>query len=175
MLMYSKVEVIKVVKSVLGDEALPIDKTKVAIGGFSAGANLALAVTQDDDVRQSIHGVVAFYPPVDWTTSFEQKLATRPKHAGPDPLVNMVIPFDWAYLPPDQDMREPQLSVIYAPRERLPSKICIVGCELDLLCRDSEIMAEKLASSGSGQRVGSDIAWERNGIKWEKVMGFEHG
>lgn len=168
-------EVTRVVKLVLGDETLPIDKTKVAIGGFSAGANLALAVTQEDDVRPNIHGVVAYYPPVDWTTSFEQKLATRPKHAGPDPLADMVIPFDWAYLRPNQDMREPQLSVTFAPREKLPSKICIIGCDLDLLCRDAEIMAEKLASSGSGQRVGNDLVWERNGIKWEKVIGFEHG
>jgi len=168
-------EVIDVVKAVLEDEALPIDKTKVAVGGFSAGANISLAIVQDDDLRSRIGGVVAYYPPVDWTTSCDDKLATRPKHAGPDPLENMVIPFDWAYLQPDQDLRDPQLSVAFAPREKFPSKLCIVGCELDLLCRDSEVLAERLATSGSGQRTGTDLVWEKNGIRWEKVMGFEHG
>jgi acetyl esterase/lipase len=168
-------QVIDVVKAILADESLPFDKKKIAVGGFSAGANLSLAISQDEDLRLRIGGVVAFYPPVNWTTSLEYKLSTRPKDAPPDLLRNMCIPFDWAYLNPDQDLRDPQLSVAFAPRENLPRNICIFGCELDLLCREAEVMAENLANTGPGQRVGTDLAWEKNGIKWEKVMGVEHG
>ena len=51
------------VKAVLEDETLPFDKRKVAIGGFSAGANLSLAITQNEFLRERIGAVVAYYPP----------------------------------------------------------------------------------------------------------------
>lgn len=168
-------ELIDVVKAVLEDETLPIDKKKIAIGGFSAGANLALSVAQDEVLRSSIGAVVGVYPPVDWTTPLQWKLDSRPKHAPPDLLENMVYAFDWAYIKPDQDLRDPQLSVGYASREMLPPKLYIIGCEFDLLCIDAETMAKKLASSGDGERIGTDDLWERNGVKWEKVIGEEHG
>lgn len=164
-----------IVRAVLEDEALPFDKKRVALGGFSAGANLALAVSQDESLQQKIGGVVAYYPPVDWTTSLEWKLATRPKNAPPDALEKNAPTFDWAYLRPGQDFRDPQLSVALAPREKLPPKTYLIGCELDMLCRDAELMAEKFASNGNGQRVGTDIAWEENGVRWEKILGEEHG
>lgn len=37
---------------------------------------------------------------------------------------------------------EPRLSSTYANREKLPGKACLVGCELDLICRETEIMAQ---------------------------------
>ena len=72
------------VKAVLSDETLPLDKKKVAIGGFSAGANLALAVSQNH--RDKIGGVVAFYPAVDFVTKGPEKMKTRPDGAPPDLL-----------------------------------------------------------------------------------------
>jgi acetyl esterase/lipase len=168
-------QLVDVAKAVISDDALPIDKKKVAIGGFSAGANLSLAVVQDKDLTSKIGAVVGVYPPVDWTTSLEWKLSTRPKDAGKDLLEDLVFAFDWAYLKPDQDLRDPQLSITYAPREKLPPKLYIIGCELDLLCKDAEIMSEKFAALGDGKRVGTNEVWEQNGIKWEKVMGEEHG
>ena len=73
------------VKAVLDDETLPYDKKKVAIGGFSAGANLALAVSQKE-VREKIGGVIAFYSPTDFVTKGPEKIKTRPAGAPPDPL-----------------------------------------------------------------------------------------
>ncbi|KAH6680321.1 prolyl oligopeptidase-like protein [Halenospora varia] len=162
------------VQAVLEDESLPIDKSKVAIGGFSAGANLALSASQYDSIRDKIGGVVAYYPPVDFTTPIAVSLATRPKEAGPDMLEKDAPMFNWGYIKPEQDLKHPMLSVTYASREKLPPKLYITGCEHDLLCRDAEIMAEKLANVGSGQRSGSDDSWEKNGVKWEKVLGEVH-
>ncbi|KAH7342568.1 prolyl oligopeptidase-like protein [Rhexocercosporidium sp. MPI-PUGE-AT-0058] len=164
-----------IVKAILEDETLPFDKNKVAIGGFSAGANLSLAVSQDDSLREKLRGVVAYYPPVNWTTTLDQKLATKPKDSPTDILLSNGPAFDWAYLPPGTDLQDPQLSVALAPRHQLPQKLYIIGCELDLLCGDSEVMAEKLANMGIGQRVGTEHVWEQNGVKWEKVLGEEHG
>ena len=74
------------IKAVLNDETLPFDKQKVAIGGFSAGANLALTISQNKSFRDKIGGVVAFYPPVDFVAEGPEKMKTRPAGAPPDPL-----------------------------------------------------------------------------------------
>jgi len=66
-------DLIKAVKSVLNDDTLPFDKNKVAIGGFSAGANLSLSVSQDKSLQGKIGGVVSFYPVVDFTTTTKAK------------------------------------------------------------------------------------------------------
>jgi len=165
---------VELINTVLEDEALPFDKTKVAIGGFSAGGNLALAVSQHESLQGKIKGVVSYYPVVDFTTPTEVNMATRPKDADPDALENNVHMFNWGYIKPGQDLSDPLLSVTYAPREKLPSKIYIIGCEYDLLCRDAELMARKFANAGETSKA-SDVAWEKNGVKWEKILGEIHG
>lgn len=166
---------IDTIKAVLEDEALPFDKKKVAIGGFSAGANLSLAVTQDETLRSKIGGVAAYYPPMDFVTKGPQKMLTRPKGAPPDSLKNAVAMFDYSYVPAGRNLRDPLLSVGFAQRDKLPPKLCIVGCEFDLLCKEAEVFAEKMANVGSGKRTGSDVLWEQNGVRWEKILGEEHG
>ena len=163
--------VVDLVNAVLQDEALPFDKNKVAIGGFSAGANLALAASQHESLQGKLKGAVPYYPPVDFTTPIAVSLAARPKDAGPDMLETDGPMFNFGYIAPGQDLSDPLLSVTYAPREKLPPKLYIIGCEHDLLCRDAGIMAKKLANVGET----TDTAWEKNGVKWEKVIGEIHG
>jgi acetyl esterase/lipase len=165
---------IETVKAVLADESLPFDKSKIAIGGFSAGGNLSLAVAQDETLRNRIGGVTAYYPAMDFVSKGPEKMLTRPEGAPPDMLENAVAMFDYSYVPVGQDLRDPRLSVTFATRESLPSKICIIGCEFDLLCKEAELFAEKVAVGG-GERTGSEIIWEQNGVRWEKVLGEEHG
>jgi len=167
--------VVDVVKAVLEDESLPINKPKVAIGGSSAGANLALACAQDPTLQGKIGGLVACYPPCDMSTPTSVAMATRPANAGKDGLESGADMFNWGYFTDDQNMKDPQLSPKYAERANLPPKLYIVGCDFDLLCKGSEIMAENLASVGDEKRTGTDDCWERNGVKWERVIGEEHG
>ncbi|KFY42667.1 hypothetical protein V495_04395 [Pseudogymnoascus sp. VKM F-4514 (FW-929)] len=162
------------VNAVLDDDSLPIDKSQVAIGGFSAGGNLACAVSQSKTLQGKIGGLVAFYPPANFLPRTPDHSTTNPNGAGAALPQDQLSMFSWGYVEAGQDLRDPILSPIFAPRESLPPKICIFGCELDLLCRQEEIMAEKLASCGSGQRNGSEHAWERNGVKWEKILGEDH-
>jgi acetyl esterase/lipase len=163
------------VNAVLEDNTLPIDRTKVAIGGFSAGGNLAYAVSQDKTLQGKIGGIVSFYAAVNFSTKTADKIATRPKDVGSVLPQDHLTMFSWGYVREGQNLTDPMLSPTYAPREWLPPKIYIIGCELDLLCRESEIMAEKMASGDVEQRTGSDLVWEKNGVKWEKVLGEDHG
>jgi acetyl esterase/lipase len=163
------------VEAVLNDESLPFDPKKVAIGGFSAGGNLSLSVSQYPSLRDKIGGVVAYYPPVNFSTPVEVSMASRPKHAPPDILYANANMFNWAYIKADQDLKDPLLSPAFAERGTLPDKVYVIGCEFDLLCRNSEIMAGNLAKvGGEKERKGTDECWERNGVKWEKIVGEEH-
>lgn len=164
---------VDLVNAVLKDESLPFDKEKVAMGGFSAGGNLTLAVCQHESLQGKIKGAVPYYPVVDFTTPISINLAARPKEAETDMLESDGPMFNWGYINPGQDLADPLLSVTYAPREKLPPKIFIIGCEHDLLCRDAEIMAKKLA--GVGETESSGLVCENNGVKWEKVVGEIHG
>ena len=166
-------DIAAIVKEVLADSSLPIDKSNVVIGGSSSGGNLVFGVCQE--LKGVFKGVVSFYPVADYTRTVKQQLASRPPDSGVDILGPTMQMLAWGYIPQGHDKRDPRLTVSLAKREDLPPKICIVGVELDLMCRDAEIMAERFASAGSGKRVGTDIKWEQNGVRWEKVLGQEHG
>lgn len=64
---------VDVVKAVLADEELPFDRKKVAIGGYSAGANLALAVSQNEELQGKFGGVVSFYGVMDFAEDASDK------------------------------------------------------------------------------------------------------
>ncbi|RFU31273.1 hypothetical protein B7463_g5049, partial [Scytalidium lignicola] len=167
--------VLNVITAILEDESLPaFDKSKVCIGGFSAGANLALTVPQLPELRGKVGGIIAFYPPTNFVTPVEETLASRPAHAGPDVLARLADLFKWGYISTGQDLADPLLSPVFANREDLPPKVCIIGCEFDMLCKNAEILANKLAGSGTGKRIGTDAAWEQNGIRWEMMIGRYH-
>ncbi|TVY48480.1 Arylesterase [Lachnellula occidentalis] len=161
--------VVDLVNAVLQDETLPFDKNKVAIGGFSAGANLALAASQHESLQGKIKGAVPYYPPADFITPIAISMAARPEDAGPDMIEGNAPMFNFGYIAPGQDLGDPLLSVAYAPRERLPPKLYIIGCAHDMLCRDAEIMAKRLAGV-----EGTADTWEMNGVKWEKILGEIH-
>jgi hypothetical protein len=53
----------------------------------------------------------------------------------------------------------------------------MVGCELDLLCDEAERMAKRLGEQEGGavEGVTDSLKWEIGGVKWEKVLGEDHG
>jgi acetyl esterase/lipase len=165
-------QVIELVGHVLEDKELPIDHSKVAVGGFSAGGNLSIAISQDPSLRLKIGGIIAVYPPTNWSTPMSESLASRPKDAPPDMLKHIAPMFDWGYIKPGQDLMDPRLSVFYAKKEDLPKKIYVIGCEWDMLCRDAEKFAGKIAGR---DWKGTETEWEMNDVKWEKILGMEHG
>jgi acetyl esterase/lipase len=51
-------DVIAVVEAILNDDSLPIDHSRVAIGGFSAGGNLALSASQSPSLQGKIKAAI---------------------------------------------------------------------------------------------------------------------
>lgn len=126
-------------------------------------------------------GIVAFYPPVDFTLSVDEKIATkRNQKQKKDALEDVVDLMEWGYIPGGTDLRDPRLSVTFASRKNLPKHVWIAGAEDDLLCREAEYLAEKLAAvEGDSARpidgVPETDGWQVGGVRWEVARGFEHG
>ncbi|KAK4184807.1 hypothetical protein QBC35DRAFT_416198 [Podospora australis] len=142
---------------ILSDSSLPIDKSRLALAGWSAGGNLSLSLSQLPSIRPLISAVIPIYPVVDFATATSLKLSTRRykpslggfRARGRDFLLPMMGWFNWAYLYPGTSCHEPLLSPIYARREDLPKNIFMIACEMDLLAAESWRMISKLA----GKRV----------------------
>jgi acetyl esterase/lipase len=133
----------------------------VALAGFSAGGNLALAVAQRAAVRDRIKAVVPIYPVADFSLSPHAKVGRRQyksalggfRGRGADYLLPLAPMFDWAYCPAGGDARDPGLSVVYVEREALPKWVFVIGCELDMLAHEGWRLVSHLA----GRTVSSDV------------------
>lgn len=163
------------IKAALDDPDLPVDHTKVIVAGYSAGATLALTSVQLDGIYDRIKAVVSYYPVADYTRSTEERLQTTEYAPGRDsdplaPLVNMLA---WAYIPVGTYLRNPLLSPIFSDREKLPQHVLIMGCEYDLLCEETRLMAMRLASEESPNSMLEE--WTKNGISWKLLKGVGHG
>jgi acetyl esterase/lipase len=173
----------ELIEAVLDDPELPVDKTKVAMIGYSAGGNLCLTAPQLKPLHKRIKGVVPVYPAFDATRS----LKTRMESATPSPfrqdvLVSILPMFEWAYFPKNQNLQDPKLSPIFAPRDVLPEKIYIIGCEYDLLCAEARELALKITELDSRrpnftkEELGDGrVGWTSNTVTWEELKGLEHG
>lgn len=157
------------------DESLPIDKSRIAVGGFSAGAALSLSVCQLPSIREKVKPAAVFpiYPAVDWTLTAEDRAKSRYykqsltglRSGSSDMLAPLMSMFLWNYVPTGQDLRDPLLSPAFAARENLPPHIFMVAAELDHLARESWLMACRLSGRPTpalGNRVGQEHPGEPN-------------
>lgn len=164
-------------QAVLDDPELPCDKSRVAIGGFSAGGKLSFTACQINGLGQRLAAVVAYYPVIDFTRSGERKLKHRPVTPKPDSLLKSGNWFEWGYIPQGLNRMDPLLSPIFAKREDLPPNICMIGCEYDLLREEAEDMANMIAEKEVGEKTSLKVGegWEKGNVRWEKILGEEHG
>lgn len=138
------------------DESLPIDKTRIAICGFSAGGCLTLSVCQLPSIQEKVKPSAALpvYAVVDQSMPGDTKVTTR--HYKPslgtcvradptDYLAKLAPAFSWSYLSPGVNLKDPRVSPYFAPRDTLPPNIFLVGVELDQLAHETWCMANKLA------------------------------
>ncbi|KAM3065595.1 hypothetical protein ACMFMF_010817 [Clarireedia jacksonii] len=167
-------EIAALANAVLADSSLPIDETKIVIGGFSAGGNLALCAAQLPELKGRIKAALTFYPIVDWSHPPNEKLDMRPYKGGPkDQLEYSSYWFDWAYVPVGQNRRDPLLSPCYARRENLPPWIYIVGAQWDMLRLESQEMIHHLAGLDGVEDPEEDF--EVGTYKWTLARGCSHG
>jgi len=167
-------DIAAITNATLADDTLPIDKSKVIIGGFSAGGTLALCASQLPGLKGNIKVALTFYPIVDWSVDPAGKLAMRPYTGGPkDSLATSAPWFDWAYVSVGQDRRDPLLSPCYAKKEDLPQWIYVVGAQWDMLRLESKDMIHKLAGLENVEDQETDF--EKGTYKWTLAKGLKHG
>jgi acetyl esterase/lipase len=159
--------------SVIEDKSLPIDKSRVIIGGFSAGGNLALTSSLLPELQRRIKGVVAYYPVVDWSSPPHTKFATRLyTERASESLATAGAMLDWAYVTAGQNRKTKILSPCYADRKELPEYICMIGAQHDMFCREARDMMYSLAGKELPE-TGWD-GFEEGTYKWVLKMGVRH-
>lgn len=170
-------DIISLVQAVLSDDSLPIDSTRVVIGGLSAGGNLVLAAVQAPEIRGKIHGAVCWCAITEWVTPIETKLQNRPYRDAKqvDELKYGAPSFAWAYILPGQDLRDPRLSPMFAEREMLPKWLFFIGAEYDMLCREGQEMIMKMAGLMGESREDGKYGFEVATCKWRMMRGVVHG
>lgn len=169
-------DVAVIAQAIIEDESLPIDKSRVAIGGFSAGGNLSLSAVQLPELKGKVKAVVPWYPVTDWVTKTAEKLKTRPyrKPGDVDSLQWTGKLFNYGYIPAGQDLRDPLLSVGLAKKEDLPEWIFTVAAEYDMLANESREMMYRLAGIESPTEE-EKYAFEKSGYRFKLVREVDHG
>jgi acetyl esterase/lipase len=135
-------EIVAIAQAVIEDGSLPVDKSRVVLNGFSAGDNLCLSAAQMPELKDKLKGIVTWYPVADFTLTPEEKQNSRPYRNAKDidDLKDWGPIWDWGYIRPGQDIRDPLLSVRYARKENLPSWIYNkIGAEYDFAMKQDKL------------------------------------
>lgn len=192
-------ELVDLILAVLKDESLIFDRSRVAIGGYSAGANLALGAVQDLRLQGKIHACVPFYPICDWTQSAKTRASTRKYEKGSDVDLLMKIGpistyfFNYVYCQGGADLKDSRLSPAFAKREELPEWIFAMGAEYDMLSNETAAMMGRFAkrelrmvgglykgkvtdkTEGLLEQDRRGFEAEGGRLKWKMIDGIEHG
>lgn len=135
--------------------------TRTSIGGFSAGANLALCTSSLHGPRLS--ACIAYYPPTDFAVPRGSKIAPEKHSAALPPWIARF--FDLCYLVPGGVERDdPLVSPVHqGDVQRFPRNVWITAATGDTLFHDGRKMVEHLQEGG-----------HKNAVFWE-VKGEGHG
>ncbi len=123
-----------------------IDPGRMAVGGHSAGANLAtvMCMMANEKKEFGFRFQMLDYPPLDLATDPFAK--PFPKGAIPPRIANI---FNSSYIDP-LDAKDPYVSPVYAEKERLremPPALVILA-EMDSLHDEGKLYAKKLKDAG---------------------------
>jgi acetyl esterase/lipase len=166
---------VRVLEWVRANEGGLFDTSKITIGGFSAGGNLALAVAGSGAREGELKGVVAFYPAADYSVRYADlppppllKLESMNKGTvitaadGQRFYDSYLCGLPYPY--PEATLRDPRLSPVYAVPKRFPDKgrTMVLTCEYDYLNTTGNTMARALKEGGREPVV-------------ELVKGLGHG
>ncbi|KAH7153300.1 Alpha/Beta hydrolase protein [Dactylonectria macrodidyma] len=124
------------------------DPTLMTISGFSAGGNLAIAATQQENCHSpsptAIKASVTFYAAIDLRLKPGEKprLASFPKR---DPM-SVLFPLFDAYASSARATHpdDPRLSPVLAKRETLPERMLLVIPAIDILVAEQTAFAERI-------------------------------
>lgn len=141
------------------------DRSRVAISGFSAGGNLALAAASSSFPRDTFCSILTFYPPLDLYMEPGAKVS-------PDPTGKPISPalarmFNKCYIPSGMDARDPRISPGYAAAERFPDRVLMVTAAGDNLAAEAETLAARISQLPGREVIcrrmhGCNHAWDKN-------------
>ena len=169
-------DVVAITRAIVEDDDLPIDKTRVVLSGFSAGGNLALSAAQFPELKSKICAIVCWYPVTDFSLSSLAKQNSRPSQSkkDTDDLKDWAPLWQWAYIQPGQDVRDPLLSVRYAQAESLPQWIYMIGAQYDMLANEARETIFDIASLDEQERLNGLDGFEKGTYKWKLVKNVKH-
>ncbi|CAL5866046.1 uncharacterized protein PFLUO_LOCUS253 [Penicillium psychrofluorescens] len=140
------------------------DLSDVSISGFSAGGNLALALSATLFPPATFRSLVAMYPPLDLLTDSGAKVAPDPSgRVIPVPVARI---FSNAYAPTQYDRRDPRISPKFAPLENFPRRLLMITASGDSLAPEAEDFAHRLQQQPgwhvvSKRMEGCNHAWDK--------------
>ena len=123
------------------------DSSRLAVGGDSAGGNLAalLAVRARDDGRPSLRHQLLVYPATDLTMSYPSHVENGDGYL----LTNEATAWFLShYLGPDADPKDPAISPLFTDDLSGVANASIITAELDPLRDEGEAYAARLRDSG---------------------------
>ena len=144
--------------------------TQICLSGFSAGANLALALSSNpkNPNISSIAAVLAFYPPTNLSIQPDQKQSPEPL-IGKNPIPTFVARvFNKSYIR-DSTPTNPLISPLFFPDATIwPKNVLVITAGQDTLCKEGEELAERL------QREGKKLGDMDRMVKWKRMTGVGH-
>ena len=134
-----------------GKDIMQLDVNKIAIGGSSAGGNLAAVMCQ----RAAAHGSPHFktqmlsVPVTDNTAQVANNSSWKEKEHAPALPVDKMLWYRNHYLPAQEDWSNPEASPLLWQGDwsKMPPAVLAIA-ELDILSLDGERYAEKLTNAG---------------------------
>ncbi|KAI9934911.1 hypothetical protein ASPWEDRAFT_175632 [Aspergillus wentii DTO 134E9] len=120
------------------------DLSRLALSGFSAGANLSLAVSSSSTAlpRDAIATTMAFYSPTELAEDPAVKVA--PDTSGKVIPAGVSRFFHQCLIPRGVDGRDPRISPLYADPGSFPRNVLIVTGSQDPFAIEAEAVAEKI-------------------------------
>ncbi|KAF1984449.1 alpha/beta-hydrolase [Aulographum hederae CBS 113979] len=127
-----------------GKEQFQTDSNLVTVSGFSAGGNLAYAVSVNAPVK--IKAIVTFYASIDLRIpAADKKEKNKAKLLKHDPLAFMLPLFDcYASRAPEGSQNDPRLHPILAKVETLPERMLLVVAGIDIIVEDQMTFAKRV-------------------------------
>ncbi|KAB8072465.1 Alpha/Beta hydrolase protein [Aspergillus leporis] len=141
------------------------DPSRLAISGFSAGANLALVGSAASFPPGTFRSVLAFYPGLDFLLN--PKGVAAPE-AGGQPIPGFILRiFKQCYLLGGVDPRDPRVCPSFADSERFPRNVLMITAGYDSLAGDGEKLAARLAENPNHFVVSERM--EKCNHAWDKL------
>ncbi|KAG7422013.1 Alpha/Beta hydrolase protein [Fusarium sp. MPI-SDFR-AT-0072] len=144
------------------------DPTLMTTSGFSAGGNLAFAVTQQKSCQApssaSIKAITTFYAAIDFRLSPWEK--PHPDNMPKNDPAKMFLPLFDAYAAPARAkyFEDPRLSPVLSERETLPERILLVVPGIDILVAEQTEFTERINKEDGEREVQRVEIWHEKDL-----------